>query len=212
MRRAGDVDRLQPLVAADAVLGMDDEIARRQAGRLGDELIDVAAAARRAREPVAENVLLAEQQQVVGGEALFERQQGEADGALRRKLRERGGVGDAAQFGDAVLAQHGGEPVGRAFAIGGDRGAAAGFLLGGEIVAHRVEQVDAGVGALGGEIFRRAGAGVEGVGVALIGRANGESCTTARPATRLRPIRLAEKHPVGLDRAVQRRGAAGMRR
>ena len=35
MRRAGDVERLQRLVAADAVLGMDDEIARRQARRLG---------------------------------------------------------------------------------------------------------------------------------------------------------------------------------
>ena len=96
---------------------------------------------------------------------MFERQQGEADGALPGKFRERGGVGDAAQFGDAVLAQDGGEPVGRTFAIGGDRRAAAGFLLGGEIVAHGVEQVDPGVGALGGEVFRGAGAGVERVGM-----------------------------------------------
>ncbi len=80
------------------------------------------------------------------------------------QFRERGGVGDAAQFGDAVLAQYRGEPVGRAFAVGGDHGALAGFLLGGEVVAHRVEQVEVGAGALGGEIFRGAGAGVERVG------------------------------------------------
>ena len=61
VRRAGDVDRLQRLVAADAVIGMDDEIARRQVGRLGDELVEVAPAARRPRQPVAEDVLLAEQ-------------------------------------------------------------------------------------------------------------------------------------------------------
>src|SRR5439155_11184060 len=38
MRRAGDADRLQRLIAADAVLGMDDEVAGRKARRLGDEL------------------------------------------------------------------------------------------------------------------------------------------------------------------------------
>ena len=64
MRRAGDIDRLQRLVAADAVLGMDDEIARRQVGHLGDELVEVAPAARRPRQPVAEDVLLAEQHAV----------------------------------------------------------------------------------------------------------------------------------------------------
>src|SRR5207249_7477568 len=31
MRRAGDTDRLQRLIAADAVLGMDDEVAGREA-------------------------------------------------------------------------------------------------------------------------------------------------------------------------------------
>ncbi len=47
MRRAGDVDRLQRLVAADAVIGMDDEIARRQGRRLGDELVEIAPPPRR---------------------------------------------------------------------------------------------------------------------------------------------------------------------
>ena len=47
MRRAGDVDRLQRLVAADAVIGMDDEVARRQVVDLGDELVEVAPAPRR---------------------------------------------------------------------------------------------------------------------------------------------------------------------
>ncbi len=82
VRRAGDVERLQPLVAADAVLGVDDEIAGRQARRLGDELVDAAAAARGAREAVAEDVLLAEKQQIAGRETLFERQQRKTDRTL----------------------------------------------------------------------------------------------------------------------------------
>ena len=38
MRRAGRLDRLQPDEAADAVIGMDDDVARRQRRRLGDEV------------------------------------------------------------------------------------------------------------------------------------------------------------------------------
>ena len=79
MRRARDIERLEPLVAADAVLSMDDKIAGGERPRLGNEIIEVAAAPRRPRETVAENVLLAEQGQRVGCEALFERQDREPD-------------------------------------------------------------------------------------------------------------------------------------
>ena len=118
------------------------------------------AAARRARQPVAEDVLLAEQHEGVGGKALFERQDGEPDG-LARQFPEGGAVGDPAQLAQPMLAQHRGEPVGRALAIGRDRGAPAGFLFCGQVIAHRVEQLHPGVGALGGEVSRRPGAGIE---------------------------------------------------
>ena len=105
MRRAGNVDRLQCLVAADPVIVMDDEIARRQRRRLGDELVEAAPPARRAREPVAEDVLLAEQDHVVGREALFDRQYGEPDRRARQCFQLTA-IGDAAQVGNAALAQH----------------------------------------------------------------------------------------------------------
>ena len=123
---------------------------------------------------------------------------------VRGSFASAAAVGDAAQFGDAVLAQDGGEPVGRAFAIGGDRRAAAGFLLGGEIVAHRVEQVDPGVGALGGEIFRRPRAGVERVAHAptLSSPASGEGDEAAsRPDVRLPPPLAGEGRGGGIREA-----------
>src|SRR5207302_11516792 len=42
MRRTGDIDRLQRLVAADAVIDMHDEITRRQIVYFGNELIEIA--------------------------------------------------------------------------------------------------------------------------------------------------------------------------
>ena len=60
VRRAGRLDRLQAGEAADAVIDMDDEIAGRQAGRLGDEILGAARGAARPHQPVAENVLLAD--------------------------------------------------------------------------------------------------------------------------------------------------------
>ncbi len=138
MRRAGDADRLQRLIAADAVLGMDDEVAGREARRLGDELIEAAPPPRHPRQAVAEDVLLAEQHQPLGRKALFERQDGEPDGLLGQPS-EGAPVGDPAQRAKPALAQHRGEPVGRALAIGRDRGAPPGLLLFGQVVAHRLE-------------------------------------------------------------------------
>ena len=195
MRRAGDIDCLQCLVAADAVIGMNDEIAGRQGRRLGDELVEIASPPRGARQPVAENILLAEHDERLGREPLFERQDREPD-RRRGQRRQRIAIGDAAQIGDAALVQHGGEPVGRALAKGGDRGLAAGFALGVEIVAHRLEQHDVGVGALGCEIARRPRAGVE-----LVDRSVGGGKRRDlhdRPGRqRTLPFALVEIEPVG---------------
>src|SRR5271166_1529983 len=128
MRRAGDSDRLQRLVAADAVIGMDDEIALRQVVYLGDELVEVASATRDPGQPVAEDVLLAEQHEFVGRETLLDWQYREPDRRGRQR-REGIAVADAPQVGDAALAQHAEEPLGRALAEGGDGRLPAGFAL-----------------------------------------------------------------------------------
>ena len=82
---AADRDLGQPLIAADAVIDMDDEIAGRERGELGEEGVGALAALAAADEPVAEHVLLGEQRDVGGGEAVVERE----DDRARRPGRRR---------------------------------------------------------------------------------------------------------------------------
>src|SRR5271166_6319564 len=119
MRRAGDSDRLQRLVAADAVIGMDDEIALRQVVYLCDELVEVAPASWDSCQAVAEDVLLAEQHELPGREALLDRQYREPD-RREGQLCKGIAVGDPPQVGNPALAQHAEEPLGGALAEGGD--------------------------------------------------------------------------------------------
>ena len=206
MRRAGDVDRLQRLVAADAVIVMDDEVARRQRCGLGDELVEAAPSPRGAGEPVAEDVLLAEQHEVVGSKTLLDRQHGEPDHRTRQCF-ELPTIGDAAEIGNAALAQHGQETVGRARAECGDRGLAAGFSLGFEVVADRLEEHNVRVGALGREATRRAGAGIEGITVALIRRERRQLHDGPAMQCGL-PLAAVEVELLGPDRAIDRRTGA----
>ena len=60
MRRAGDIDRLERLVAADAMVGMDDEIARREVAASAMNWSRLRRRRGSSRQPVAEDVLLAE--------------------------------------------------------------------------------------------------------------------------------------------------------
>ena len=69
MRRAGDVERLQADEAADAVLDMDDDVAGDEARDLRDEIVELAARLARPHQAVAQNVLLADDGDVVGLEA-----------------------------------------------------------------------------------------------------------------------------------------------
>ena len=69
MRRAGDIERLQPDEAADAVLDMDHEIAGGEARHLRDEIVELSGGLARPHQPVAENVLLADDGDIVGLEA-----------------------------------------------------------------------------------------------------------------------------------------------
>ena len=69
MRRARRLDRLQPAEAADAVIDMHDQVAGRETGGLGDEVLGLAAGSARAHQPVAEDVLLADERGVLRLEA-----------------------------------------------------------------------------------------------------------------------------------------------
>ena len=77
MRRAGRLDGAQPHEAADAVIDVHDQIAGREARRLGDEILGRRARAARPHQAVAEDVLLADDGGVGGLEAAFEPEHGE---------------------------------------------------------------------------------------------------------------------------------------
>ena len=61
VRAGADRDLGQPLVAADAVVGVDDEVAGAERRQLGEEGVGALAALAAADQPVAEHVLLGEQ-------------------------------------------------------------------------------------------------------------------------------------------------------
>src|SRR6185312_1900845 len=67
VRRAADVERFKPVIAPDAVIDMDDEIAGLKGGNLGDEIVVSRAPPHRTRKPLAQYVLFREERDPVGG-------------------------------------------------------------------------------------------------------------------------------------------------
>ena len=150
VRRAGGIDRLQAGETADAVVDMHDQIAGREAGRLGDEILRRRAGAARPHQPVAENVLLADDRGVFGLEAGLDAEHGE----------RHPGLGNAAACGhDApgkivqlVVGEHVAHALARALAPQRDGDALAGACKRQHVPGHRLENIGVGLGALGGEI------------------------------------------------------------
>ena len=72
VRRAQRRDGGEPVEAADAMVGVHYEVADAEAGRLGDDVGGAAGLAAGAHQPVAQDVLLADDGEVGGLEALLE--------------------------------------------------------------------------------------------------------------------------------------------
>ena len=89
------------------------------ARRLGQHVLRAPLALRLAHQPVAENVLLADDREVRRLEAVFERDDRERQRAGARRLRLRVG-GDEFQRFQAMLGEHMAEPFARAVAPAGD--------------------------------------------------------------------------------------------
>ena len=77
VRRAGGVDRLQAGEAADAVIDVHDEVAGREAGRFGNEIVGAAHGAARPHKSVAENILFADDGRVFGLETGLDAEHGQ---------------------------------------------------------------------------------------------------------------------------------------
>ncbi len=117
--RAAHVERDQALVSADAVLDMDDEIAFRESGDLGEEVLGPAALGAGPGQALAQDVLLGDQGDAVEGKAPLDRQQRERD-TLREQSIDPRPILDALQLGHSMIAQERSQALQRAGAVGGD--------------------------------------------------------------------------------------------
>src|SRR4029079_8378834 len=72
-------DRGKTIEASDAMIGMDDKISNREAGRLGNEIDSPPCASAWPHQAIAEDVLLADNGKVRRLEALLDAQHGKAD-------------------------------------------------------------------------------------------------------------------------------------
>ena len=168
MRRALHVQRLEALVAADAVVDVHDQVARRQGAGLGQE-VGGAALLARPRQPVAEDVGLGDDHQIVGLEPGLQRQH-DALRDLRIIGLGRLPVGRERHAAEAMVGHHAAEALGGAFGPGGQQDPTAGGGHGFGVFGGGLEQVDAVLGPFGGKGAAELGAHVDDAGAVALER------------------------------------------
>ncbi len=150
VRRAQRRDRLQAGEAADAVVGVDDEIADGKARRLGQNVGGAARLAARAHEAVAEDVLLGDDGEFGCLEALLEAEHGKRGDAAGKRQR----LGEALDLRlvlEPVVGKQRGQALARAGRPGGDDGATSLLAKALHVARYGIEQIGVRVVALGRE-------------------------------------------------------------
>jgi hypothetical protein len=162
VRRARGLDRLKADEAPDAMVDMNDEVAGGERARLRQHVLGAAPAPRLADEPVAENVLLADDGEVRRLESLFERDHGQRQRAGARRLRLMIGRDEFERF-QAMLGEHVAQALARAVAPAGNDDVQAAHAQRPHMGDRGVEHVGALVLPLGGEVSSRMAAAIDGV-------------------------------------------------
>ena len=147
--RARRVDGLEADEAADAVVGVHHEVARREARRLDEHIARLLGLAA-ADEPVAEDVLLGDDGEVRRLEAAFETEQREVHRGFIGLARVGDG-GDLLDARSAMRPDHGAEPLARAIRPAGDQRAFSETLKHADMLDHGGDELVRGFGALDGE-------------------------------------------------------------
>ncbi len=78
MWSAADIQRFQPIIAADTVIDMHDIIAGLEIRQFREEGFGLALARHRSRQAIAENILFRDENEIVGGKAAFHAEHGTA--------------------------------------------------------------------------------------------------------------------------------------
>ena len=160
VRRARRLDRLQADETADAVVDVHDEIARRQRRGLGEHILRAPLPPALPHQPIAENVLLADDGEIGGLEAMLERDHRERQRAGAHPLRLRPGGDELDRF-QAVLGEHVAEPLARAVAPARDDDPEPAPAQRPDVRGRRLEHVDVLVLPLGSEVAPDPAAAVE---------------------------------------------------
>ena len=200
MRRAGHFQGLQADKAANAVLDMNHEIARRETRDLGDEIVEFAACLARAHQPIAQNVLFADDGDIAGLETGFHAEHRQHGFVARRRLHGAPGV-DAGDVRELVIPQHARHAVARAFAPQRDHDFLALGLQGPHVRHHSFEHVDIAVGALGGEVAPLSRAGIDHAG-AVVGHGEWRQARQRNLAEPFGPFLFGQIEPVGRQRLI----------
>jgi len=147
VRRARRLDMLEADESADAVIDMDDEIARRQSGNLGQKIFRALAAPALRREAVAQDILLADDGEIAGTKPASSPITARATRESRSPaLRERR---HGLDFLQAMFGQHRAQALARAVGPAGDDDLLALFLQGADVIDRSLEHICVFVIALG---------------------------------------------------------------
>ncbi len=150
MRRSGGVDGLQPDEAADAVVDVHHEIAGREARHLGDEVLRALGLALGAHETVAEDVLLADDGEVIGLEAVLQPPDDERR-LVAGERRDMGETRNRLRLRQAMVGKHMAETLARTLRPGSEHHMLARLLQLAHVAHGDVEDVRRLVRPLGGE-------------------------------------------------------------
>jgi len=147
VRRARRLDRLQPGEPSDAMIDMDDDIAHCQRTNLGQKVLGAASLAAAAEEPVAQNILLCDEREILRLETLLDADDRQGEGVWRKResLRERR---HRCRAGKPVVGKHMAEPLARAIRPAGEDHPLAACLQGCNMANCSGKDIGGGIGAL----------------------------------------------------------------
>ncbi|MGA7986496.1 MAG: chromosome segregation protein SMC, partial [Burkholderiales bacterium] len=206
--QASEQQRAIAAEIADMQSRFHDEIARREAGRLGDEIIGAAHSAARPHEAVAENILLADNGGAGGLEAGLDAEHGERYRGLGQAQGLRPGT-DGAEIEQFVIGEHVTHAVACAVAPQRDRHPFARRLQRQHPLRDGLEHIGAGLGAFGREIMPGPRADID--HARGVGHRERRQCRERRAVEAFFPFVFRQIKPRRRQRLVGRRRAVLLR-
>ena len=203
MGSAANIEGLEPFVAPDAMIGMDDEIALGEGRQFGQETIRLGSPFGRAGHAVAQNIGFGNDGEIAGNEPMVQSEEDEAH-HVGRQSPDGGPVRGLIAPGEAMIGHDMFQPIAAALADGRDQHAMASGLFLGDAIADRVIEIDLRSRPGLGEILPAPAAGI---GLAL-GRGKGRERQHGARTQAFVELATPEIEGIGRQRAIDSRSLA----